>query len=501
MAPTDTTDRAAGEPLLGLDHRFVRDLPGLYDPWQAAPAPEPRLVLLNESLAAELGRDPAVLASDEGVSLLVGATVEPGSQPVAMAYAGHQFGNYSPLLGDGRALLLGEVTDAAGRMRDVHLKGSGRTRFSRGGDGKAVLGPMLREYVIGEAMHALGIPTTRALAVVATGERVLSERALPGALLVRVASSHLRVGTFQYAASTGDHELLRRLADHAIARHHPHAAGADVPALELFRSVVDTQARLVAQWMLVGFVHGVMNTDNTTISGETIDYGPCAFMDRVDPGTVFSSIDHGGRYAYGNQPRVLQWNLARLAEALLPLIDDDASRAVELATEVLTSFDGRYRRAWVDGMTAKLAISGGAADGTSDVEAFVDAVPSMLAAQRVDHTGFFRALSAVARGDDEPARSLFADPTVFDAWRPTWQALVAGRDTGAIAMALDRANPVYIPRNHLVEDALDAATEGDLAPVHRLLAAVTDPFVERAGFEAYAAPGPEGAPFRTFCGT
>src|SRR3954469_12591801 len=316
--------------LFAFDNSFVRELDGLYVPWRGEVVPKPRLLALNDELAEELGVDPDALRSDGGVEVLAGSVVPEGASPVAQAYAGHQFGWYSPRLGDGRALLLGEVVDAHGRRRDVHLKGSGRTPFARGGDGKAVVGPMLREYVIGEAMHALGIPTSRALAVVATGEQVARERLLPGAVLARVAASHIRVGTFQYVIAHGDDpQLLRRLADYAIARHH--SGSADV--LDFYDRVVAAQAALIAQWMLVGFIHGVMNTDNMAISGETIDYGPCAFMDAFDPATVFSSIDHGGRYAYGNQPHIAQWNLARLAEALLPLIDDEQDAAVAAATE------------------------------------------------------------------------------------------------------------------------------------------------------------------------
>ena len=325
----------AARPLFAFDDSFVRELEGLYVPWQGAPVAEPRLLALNEELAAELGVDPATLRSDAGVDVLVGKVAPEGATPVAQAYAGHQFGSYSPRLGDGRALLLGEVVDVHGNRRDLHLKGSGRTPFARGGDGKAVVGPMLREYVIGEAMHALGIPTSRALAVVATGEDILREAVLPGAVLARVAASHIRVGTFQYAAMTDDPDLVRRLADYSIARHHPQAAEAENPYVAFYESVIESQASLVAQWMLVGFIHGVMNTDNMAISGETIDYGPCAFMDAFDPATVFSSIDHGGRYAYGNQPHVAPWNLARLAEALLPLLDEDKDAAVAIATETL----------------------------------------------------------------------------------------------------------------------------------------------------------------------
>src|SRR5579875_1006868 len=322
--------------LFRFEDSYAREVPGLSVPWTAASAPAPELKVLNAELAVELGVDPAVLREPPGVALLAGRAPE-GVTTVAQAYAGHQFGVYSPRLGDGRAVLLGEVIDARGRRRDLHLKGSGRTRFARGGDGKAVLGPMLREYVIGEAMHGLGIPTTRALAVTTTGERVLrAEGAQPGAVLARVAASHLRVGTFQYAAAAGDPGQLRALADYAIARHYPEAADAPNRYLDLYRRVVGAQASLVARWMLAGFVHGVMNTDNTTISGETIDYGPCAFMDAFDPATVFSSIDQRGRYAYGNQPGVLQWNLARLAEALLPLFDDTVGDNSEAAAEAAT---------------------------------------------------------------------------------------------------------------------------------------------------------------------
>jgi serine/tyrosine/threonine adenylyltransferase len=325
----------AARSLFALDDSFARELEELSVPWQGAAVPAPRLLVLNEQLAVELGVDPEALRADHGVDVLAGNVPPAGASPVAQAYAGHQFGAYVPRLGDGRALLLGEVLDTQGRRRDVHLKGSGRTPFARGGDGKAVVGPMLREYVIGEAMHALGIPTSRALAVVATGEDVLRETVLPGAVLARVAASHIRVGTFQYAALNGGPELVRRLADHAIARHHPHAAEAENPYVAFYQSVLDTQASLMAQWMLVGFIHGVMNTDNMAISGETIDYGPCAFMDAFDPATVFSSIDQGGRYAYGNQPHIAQWNLARLAEALLPLIAGDTDTAVAAATGAL----------------------------------------------------------------------------------------------------------------------------------------------------------------------
>jgi uncharacterized protein YdiU (UPF0061 family) len=353
---------------------------------------------------------------------------------------------------------------------------------------------MLREYVVSEAMHALGIPTTRSLAVVATGRPVYRETVLPGAVLARVSSSHLRVGSFEYARATQDTDLLRRLADHAIARHHPDAAGAERPYLELFRSVVAVQASLVARWMLVGFVHGVMNTDNMTISGETIDYGPCAFLDAYDPATVYSSIDEGGRYAYGNQPLVAEWNLARLAEALLPLLDDDPERAIALAVEALGTFRPQYGAASADGMRRKLGLPDGLAEPV--LSPLVDDLLGLLRADHVDLTSFFRALGGAARGDTEPVRLLFLDLAGIDDWLARWRA--AGPD----AAVMDRVNPVYIPRNHLVEEALTAATEGDLQPLHGLLEAVMAPFDERPGLERYAAPAPQDfGRYRTFCGT
>jgi uncharacterized protein YdiU (UPF0061 family) len=490
----------AARPLFAFDPSFVRDLEGLYVPWRAATAPAPRLLALNEDLAAELGADPDALRTPEGVAVLVGTTVPEGTTPVAQAYAGHQFGGFNPRLGDGRALLLGEVLDVHGRRRDVHLKGSGRTPFARGADGKAAVGPMLREYLIGEAMHALGIPTTRALAVVATGEDVRRETLLPGAVLARVAASHLRVGTFEYAARQDDPDLVRRLADHAIARHHPQAAEAEDRYLAFFTAVLEAQASLVARWMLVGFVHGVMNTDNMTISGETIDYGPCAFIDAFDPAAVFSSIDHGGRYAYGNQPAIAQWNLARLAETLLPLLDPEPDAAIAAATAVLQSFPDRFHAHWSAGLRAKLGLAAGApADA-----ALVDDLLALLAAQRVDHTMSFRALSAAVRGDARPVRGLFADPTAFDAWAERWRAALGaqGTDPQVVADAMDRINPVYIPRNHHVEDALTAATAGDLDPFRRLVDVLARPFDERPGLDAYASPAPESfGTYRTFCGT
>ncbi len=480
--------------MLTLGDLFARTLPELAVPWQAEATPEPTLLALNEPLAAELGLDPAVLRTPEGLGLLTGTRVPEGARPVAQVYAGHQFGGYSPRLGDGRALLLGELTDRAGVLRDLHLKGSGRTPLARGGDGLAAVGPMLREYVVSEAMHALGIPTTRALSVVATGRTVRRETPLPGAVLARVASSHLRVGSFQYARATDDLDLLRRLADHAIERHHPHAAGTENPALALLDAVAAAQARLVAQWMGVGFIHGVLNTDNVTISGESIDYGPCAFLEVFEPTTVFSSIDEGGRYAFGNQPPITEWNLTRLAEALLPLIHDDQDQAVALATESLVRFRDHYAAAWKAVTHAKLGLPEGLDDAIAT--SLVDDFYVLLRDGRLDHTAAFRALGAAARGDLEPLRGLALDLAAIDAWLERWRALGPDGD------AMDRVNPLYIPRNHLVEETLTAATAGDLAPLAALLAAVRAPYDERPGLERYAEPAPDGSgDYQTFCGT
>ncbi len=493
-----------------FDNSYARDLEGTYVRWSPRPVPAPRLLFLNRELAAELGLDAAALDGPEGAALFAGNRVPDGAAPIAQAYAGHQFGGFSPQLGDGRALLLGEVVDRHGRRRDIAFKGSGPTPFSRGGDGKAAVGPMLREVLVGEAMHALGIPTTRALAVAATGEAVYRDTALPGAVLTRVAASHLRVGTFQYFAARGDVDTLRRLADYAIARHDPALAGAPHRHLGLLQAVAQRQAALVAQWMNVGFIHGVMNTDNTTISGETIDYGPCAFVEAYDPRAVFSSIDHGGRYAFGNQPHIARWNLARLAEALLPLLagsdDEDAvKRAVAEATEVIDAFPALYRAALLQGQRAKLGLQR-ADDGDAALAADWLA---LLHAHGVDFTLAWRRLADAAAGDDAPLRALFADREAPGAWLERWRARCAAEDADAHAAA-DRAsrmrlvNPLVIPRNHRVEEALAAAQDGgDLAPFERLLAALRRPFDDIAAHAAYAQPAPAEvtAGYRTFCGT
>ncbi len=493
---------AAG-PRFDLDDSFARELVGLYEPWAPVPVADPSLLVLNERFAGVLGLDVEALRSPDGLAVLAGNSVPEGVTTLAQAYAGHQFGGYSPRLGDGRALLLGEFVDGDGARRDLHLKGSGRTPFARGGDGRAAVGPMLREYLMSEAMHALGIPTTRSLAVVATGESIIREVEgrhvhVPGAVLARVASSHLRVGTFQYASATGDLELLRTLAHYAIARHAPGAAESENPALALFDHVVGVQSSLVAQWMSVGFIHGVMNTDNTTISGETIDYGPCAFMDAYDPATVFSSIDHGGRYAYGNQPAIMTWNLARLAEAMLPLFDDDTDAAIELATSALQSFPVRFQEAWSAEMHTKLGLRADALGG----DELIGELLALMGEQRVDYTSCLRSLSSLVRGDPDPARSLFAEPEALDGWAERWLAGM-GDDRATIADSMDRANPIYIPRNHVVEEVLTAASWGDVQAFDDLIDVVTQPFEQRPGLERYAQPASpdDSATYRTFCGT
>lgn len=479
---------------IAFESHFARDFPELAVPWRAEEAPDPQLLALNGPLAVELGFDPDFLRSPEGVRLLLGNEVPEDATPVAQGYSGHQFGFYSPRLGDGRALLLGEVEGTDGKLRDIHLKGSGRTPFARNGDGRAVIGPMLREFIVSESMHALGIPTTRSLAVVATGRPVQRETVLPGAVLTRVASSHLRVGSFQYARASDDLKLLRRLADHAIERHHPSSAGDADRYLGLLKDVVSVQANLVAQWMLVGFVHGVMNTDNMTISGETIDYGPCAFMEGFDPGAVYSSIDEMGRYAYRNQPLVAEWNLARFAESIAPLIHEDQEKAVAMAVEALNGFRTQYSAAWFSGMKAKLGLPEDIDDGVASP--LVDDLLELVQEARADYTSFFRSLGRAARGEAEPARGVILDLPAFDAWLVRWHGLAPDAD------AMDAVNPVYIPRNHLVEEALAAATEGDIGPTEGLLEALASPFEERPGLEKYGAPAPDSfGPYRTFCGT
>jgi uncharacterized protein YdiU (UPF0061 family) len=491
-----------GSAAFNFDNSYARDLEGFYVPWKGAEVPAPKMVRFNRALAEELRLDADALDGDAGAAILAGHVAPEGAFPLAMAYAGHQFGGFSPQLGDGRALLLGEVIDSAGARRDIHLKGSGRTPFSRGGDGKAVIGPVLREYIIGEAMHALGVPTTRALAAVTTGEDILRQNGPePGAVLARVASSHLRVGTFQFFAARGETEKLRQLADYAIARHYPELTGQPGRHLDFLKGVRDRQAGLIARWMLLGFVHGVMNTDNMTISGETIDYGPCAFIDGYDPATVFSSIDQTGRYAYGNQPQIAQWNLARLAETLLDLINpEDSEDAVRQAGEVINGFPLSYERAWLAGMRTKLGL---VRQEPEDRE-LANGLLAVLETQNADFTRVFRSLSKAAAGDASASRALFANPAGFEAWLPLWRARLEREDDPAESRiaAMNRVNPVYIPRNHMVEAALGSATKGDLAPFERLVEVLADPFTERAGLEVFALGAPSDfGPYTTYCGT
>lgn len=482
-----------------FDNSYARELDGFYVPWKGDKVPEPRIVLLNADLARALSLDPEALDTGAGAAILSGAEAPAGAETLAQAYAGHQFGGFSPQLGDGRAILLGEVIDRSGQRRDIHLKGSGRTPFSRGGDGKAVLAPVLREFLMGEAMHALHVPTTRALSAVTTGETIQRDGPKPGAVLARVADSHLRVGTFQFFAARGEHARVKQLADYAIARHDPELAGAPDKYLAFLRAVIARQAYLLSKWLQVGFVHGVMNTDNTTISGETIDYGPCAFVDAYDPKAVFSSIDHGGRYAFGNQPVIAQWNLARLAETLIPLIHEDQDEAIRMATETVQDFTALYMQNWLTGMRPKLGLS---TEEDGD-QALANGFYTAMEGQNVDHTLAFRALAKAADGDPAPLRDLFDDASALDDWLPAWHDRLARDPLDNRGAAMNAVNPLYIPRNHLVEGALQAAErDGDMAQITTLLDVLRDPFTERAGLVKYASPAPAGfGPYTTFCGT
>ena len=488
-------------PKISFDNTFSANLEHFYVPWKADKVPAPRMLLFNDDLAADLGLDAESFTSGGGAEILSGNLVPDGATPLAQVYAGHQFGGFSPQLGDGRALLLGEIVDPEGKRWDMQLKGSGRTPFSRGGDGKSALGPVLREYLISEAMHALGIPTTRSLAAVATGETVQRETALPGAVLTRIAASHIRVGTFQFFASQQQTERVRELADYAIARHYPELRETETRYLDFFRTVAARQAALVASWMHIGFIHGVMNTDNMTISGETIDYGPCAFLDTYAPDTVFSSIDAHGRYAFGNQPIMAQWNLTRLAEALLRIIDDDADRATELLTDEINAFPGAYMRNWLSGMRRKLGLL---TEEDADLD-LVNGLFNALPDQNVDYTLFFRRLSNAATGDDSAVRALFDDPEVYAQWATRWHERLKRESASdeQRAHTMNAVNPIYVPRNHQVEAALESAVQtGSLDALNRLQDVLARPFEEREGLEDYTRPAPDDfGPYRTFCGT
>lgn len=484
-----------------FDNTYARLPERFYERLAPVPVADPRLVILNESLAEALGLDVAALQSPEGLAILAGNRVPEGAEPVAMAYAGHQFGGFVPQLGDGRAILLGEILDPQGRRFDIHFKGSGPTPFSRGGDGRAWLGPMLREYILSEAMQALGIPTTRSLAVVTTGEPVFREAVLPGAVLTRVARSHVRVGTFQYFSARQDTEALQRLADYVIERHYPQAREADQPCLALLQTVIALQAELVASWLAVGFIHGVMNTDNMSIAGETIDYGPCAFMDDYHPGRVYSSIDRHGRYAYGNQPRIAQWNLTRLAESLLPLLGPGPDQALPAAQEAIDGFGPRFENAYRARFRAKLGLLETREDDDELIREFLQA----MAETGADFTNTFRALCDAAAGDlAPPVREQFGESTPFAAWRPCWEARLASENAHPEARlaTMRHANPAVIPRNHRVEATLNAAIAGDLAPLKGLLQALARPWDDRPATETYRQPPqPEEVVKQTFCGT
>lgn len=480
-----------------LDNSYARLPDSFYVRQAPNPVRNPSPVLVNDKLAAALGLDAAALRSPDGIAALAGNRLPEGSIPIAEAYAGHQF-RYFTMLGDGRAVLLGEQLLPSGGRLDVQLKGSGRTPFSRQGDGRAALGPMLREYVISEAMHGLGIPTTRSLAVTATGQPVQRERELPGAVLTRIAASHLRVGTFEYAAGRGDKSDLTALADYAIQRHDPGVA--ELPAeeryLRFLEGVIKRQASLIAQWQLVGFVHGVMNTDNMTISGETIDYGPCAFLDTYDPATVFSSIDRKGRYAFGNQPSIAVWNLARLAEALLPLLHEKEEEAVRLAEEAVGAFADQFREQWLSGMRAKLGL---VLEEAEDDEALIEDLLALMKEQRADYTNTFRTLTLGELGED----ALCLTPAFSD-WKQRWK-LRQHREAGVTdeqrEALMRRSNPAVIPRNHRVEEALEAAEAGDLTLVEQLLHVLENPYAYSPEQQEYASVTRSDAPYRTFCGT
>jgi uncharacterized protein YdiU (UPF0061 family) len=500
------SDAVTSEVHFGFDNTYARLDARFYARLAPTPVAAPQLIKLNVELARSLGLDPEALTTPAGVEILAGNRVAEGSEPLAQAYAGHQFGSFVPRLGDGRANLLGEVVGRDGQRYDVQLKGAGRTPFSRGGDGRAAVGPVLREYIVSEAMAALGVPTTRALAAVTTGESVYRETVLPGAVFTRVAASHLRVGTFEYFAARKDTEAVRILADYAIARHYPQAAAAAQPYRAFLDALITRQAQLVAQWMSFGFIHGVMNTDNTSISGETIDYGPCAFMEAYDPAAVFSFIDQRGRYAFANQPDIALWNLARLAETLLPILTGDnrgEEAAIAFATEALTAFAPQFEAARGAGLRRKLGLHT-QQDGDA---ALAEDLLERMAANHADFTLTFRRLSeaALSQDNDSTLRVLFDNPEAYDAWAIAWRRRMQLEDVSpeARAAAMRRVNPAFIPRNHLVEAVINAATEQqNFQPFEDLLDVVTHPYDDRPGFEPYAIPArPEERVEHTFCGT
>lgn len=484
-----------------FDNTYKNQLAGFYTPWRGETWLDPKIIKLNRSLANELNLRLDNIDSETLATIFSGHAIPEGAEPLVQVYAGHQFGSFNPQLGDGRALLLGEIVTDNGQRFDIQLKGSGKTPYSRNGDGKSALGPVLREYIVSEAMHHLGIPTTRSLAAVATGDQVYREAPLPGAVLTRVASSHIRVGTFQYFAARNEYDKVRQLADYAIARHYPDLQEHEARYPLFLQSVCQAQATLIAKWMSVGFIHGVMNTDNTTISGETIDYGPCAFMEQYDPETVYSSIDVHGRYQYQNQPSIGVWNLSRLADCLLPLFDENHDTAIEQATEILEKFPQMYYSAWLYEMREKIGLS-------TQAENDMELVQSMLTSmqdQSVDYTLFFRYLVNAVTGENQDVQSLFNNPVSADAWLELWRDRLAseGRDSQAVVDQMSAKNPIYIPRNHLVEEALNAATDNqDYHLFETLLEVLSTPTTRQSKRETYENPAPDSfGPYQTFCGT
>ena len=485
----------------GFDNTFACQLTEFAVPCSAEIVPRPHLIKINRKLAKELGLNVDELETSQGAEIFAGNKVPIGAAPLAQAYAGHQFGSFSPQLGDGRALLLGEIVNVHGYRYDIQLKGSGRTPFSRGGDGKAALGPVLREYLVSEAMHALGVPTTRALAAVTTGESVHREIPIPGAVLTRTASSHLRIGTFQFFAARQNTEMVRKLADYAISRHYPTVQESSNVYLGFFKAVAKAQALLVAHWMSIGFIHGVMNTDNTSISGETIDYGPCAFMDRYDPMTVFSSIDLHGRYAYAKQPSILAWNLARFAETLIPLTDADEDYAIKLLTSAIEEASSECKSEWERRMCAKIGLNSKNKNDTDIIQNLLE----LMQKGNADFTNTFRHLSDTLRKGKGSARKQFQDPTAFDLWEKRWIKQIKKRPASmdTCANQMDQINPAYIPRNHKVEEVLsEAINESDFQLFENMLAILATPFDEKKGQEEFALPAPvSSVPYKTFCGT
>ncbi len=486
---------------LNFDNSFAKELKDFYEFTKADRSTSPKLIKFNESLAKELGPEWEKLKSDYGLLIFSGNDSPKGSQPLSQAYSGHQFGGFSPLLGDGRALLLGEVIDKDNIRRDIQLKGSGRTIFSRGGDGKSSLGPVLREYLISEAMHSLNIPTTRALAAVSSGDDVIREKVLPGGILTRVASSHIRVGTFQYASTTGDIEKIRVLSDYSINRHYKNILQKKEKYIEFFEAVCESQLNLIAKWMGIGFIHGVMNTDNMTISGETIDYGPCAFMDRYDPNIFFSSIDTQGRYAYSNQPLILSWNLARFAETLIPLIDKNEQNSIDILTQKISSIRDKYEKAWLKVMSEKIGITK-IQDGDLDL---INELLDIMKNERADFTLVFRYLADFIIGKENLLINLFDNSKKINKWIINWKNRIEkeGKFDKSLCTKMKKINPLYIPRNHLVEYALDEAlSKENYKPFYNLLSFVTNPYDEVFNSEEYTLPAPiTDKPYKTFCGT